>query len=203
MFTLNLNRPNALFLLTFLAAAFIVNALPAPLPIPVAAPSSVGVAVEERAVVLGTDICSELNVGLDGVLTSLAKAAKSGEDPTLLFTQLVTSLGVCAKAIVAVNPSKFDKGHFTTLVVNLFINLQSVLILFVNLGSLRIKSLLALILSIKLDTTLVALLSSCNKVYANVVVEVGLQLGLKGVLAFVELGLVATLHVLGLGLLGL
>ncbi|KZT34216.1 hypothetical protein SISSUDRAFT_1132007, partial [Sistotremastrum suecicum HHB10207 ss-3] len=195
MFNLNRPKANVLFVLSiFLAAAFIVNALPAPHP-------SVGVAVEERAVVLAADICSELDVGLDTVLTSLAKCAKSGEDPTLLFTQLGTQLTLCTKAIIAVHPSRFDKGHFTTLVVNLFINLQSVLILFINLHTISLKSLKSLttlLLSINLDTTLVALLASCNKVYANVVLTVGLQLGLNGVLAFVQLGLVGTLQVLGL-----
>jgi len=181
-------RASVLFaVFAFLAAAFsLVNALAPPVP-------------AKRDLVILADICAELNVGVDVILTSLAKCAAAKEDPTSLLVELVAELNLCAAAIVKIDPSKWDKTLFITLCVNLIINIQACLSLFLY----NLTALLSILLSVKLDVCISALLAACNKVYANVCVAIGIKLSLAIVAVLIELKLLLTVKILGLGLLGL
>ncbi|KZS87547.1 hypothetical protein SISNIDRAFT_491005 [Sistotremastrum niveocremeum HHB9708] len=186
-------RSNVLSLLfIFLAAAFtIVHALPAPVPAALAAPApapapgvlvsiptTLDVAIKrdavERDLVLVVDIFTDLglDVNVVAILTSICKPGKSNAELVGLINQLLTALGLGSKAILGLDPSKYDEKTFTTLVANLVINLQSVL------GGTN-KDLATLLhstgLDLSLDKALASILSSSNKVYAGVSTVIGLH----------------------------
>jgi len=153
----------------------------------------------KRDLVILADICAELDVGVDAILVSLAKCAAAKEDPTSLLLELVAELNLCAAAIVKIDPSKWDKGVFITLCVNLIINIQACLSLFLY----DLTALLAILLKVKLDICISALLAACNTIYANVCIAIGLKLSLAVVAVLVELKLLLTVKILGLAILGL